>query len=417
MKVVHAADLHLDSPLAGLERYEGAPAERLREATRRAFENLVELCLTEDARLLLLAGDLYDGTWKDYSTGLFFTSQMVRLREAGVRVVSVRGNHDAASQITAHLRLPDNVRDLDTARPESVVFEDLGIAVHGQGFATRAVTADLVEEYPAPIAGALNVGLLHTSLDGRPGHATYAPTTLRRLEQKGYAYWALGHVHTREVIARDPWVVFPGNLQGRHARETGPKGATLLDVADGAVRAVTHRPLDVVRFLSVDVDGSDAADRADAVERCRAALESAVERSDGRLVVARVALHGQTSAHEGLAGDPDRLTAEVRALAADVGADALWVERVSVGTRSAVDLESLRRRDDAVGHLARAVEALRAEDVGALLSDDLTELRSRLPIEVRERLGLEAGALFAELLQAAEPTLFSRLTVPEGDEA
>src|SRR5687767_8508980 len=140
MKWVHAADLHLDSPLRGLERYEGAPVERIRTATRRAMQNLVALCVEEKAGLLLLAGDLFDGAWKDYSTGLFFAARMSELREAGVRVVIVRGNHDAASAITKSLRLPENVKELSARRPETVVIEEMGIAVHGQSFPTRAVT-------------------------------------------------------------------------------------------------------------------------------------------------------------------------------------------------------------------------------------------------------------------------------------
>src|SRR5262249_32528274 len=140
VKFLHAADLHLDSPMRGLERYEGAPLERMRGATRRALENLVELCLAEAVDLVVIAGDLYDGGWKDYSTGLFFAAQMSRLREAKIPVVLVRGNHDAASQITKTLRLPDNVRELSVKKPETLVLEGIGVAVHGQGFATRAVT-------------------------------------------------------------------------------------------------------------------------------------------------------------------------------------------------------------------------------------------------------------------------------------
>src|SRR5437762_2642437 len=121
VKIVHASDLHLDSPLAGLERYEGAPVEAIRGATRRAFENLVTLCLDERAALLLIAGDVYDGDWKDYSTGLFFAATLARLRDAGTRVVVVRGNHDAASQITKNLRLPAHVRELSKDRPETVL--------------------------------------------------------------------------------------------------------------------------------------------------------------------------------------------------------------------------------------------------------------------------------------------------------
>src|SRR5690606_25350120 len=107
--------------------------------------------------------------------------------------------------------------------------------------------------YPRAIGGVVNVGLLHTDLDGRPGHDRYASTTLRVLEDRGYQYWALGHVHAREVVATSPWVVFPGNLQGRHARETGAKGATVVDVEGGAIRGVAHVPLDVARFATIEV--------------------------------------------------------------------------------------------------------------------------------------------------------------------
>ncbi|HEY9422407.1 MAG TPA: DNA repair exonuclease, partial [Thermoanaerobaculia bacterium] len=95
LKFLHAADIHLDSPLRGLERYEGAPVDEIRGATRRAFENLVDLAISEEAAFLLLAGDLYDGDWKDYNTGLFFTAQMARLREAEIRAFVIAGNHDA----------------------------------------------------------------------------------------------------------------------------------------------------------------------------------------------------------------------------------------------------------------------------------------------------------------------------------
>jgi len=79
-RFIHAADIHLDSPLRGLDRYDGAPVEEIRGATRRALENLVDVCLAERVAFLLIAGDIYDGDWKDYNTGLFFHRQMSRLR-------------------------------------------------------------------------------------------------------------------------------------------------------------------------------------------------------------------------------------------------------------------------------------------------------------------------------------------------
>src|SRR5438552_1397988 len=245
MKFVHAADLHIDSPMRGLVRYEGAPLSAMRGATRRAFENLIDLCLEEKAAFLLLAGDIFDGSWRDYSTGLFFAMQLSRLRALDIPVVLVRGNHDAESRITKHLRLPSHVHELSVRAPESFEIPGAGVWVHGQGFATRAVTDDLAAAYPAAKRDALNIGLLHTSAGGREGHENYAPCRVETLVDKGYDYWALGHVHKREVLSEAPHIVFPGNLQGRHAREMGAKGATLVRVENGIASAL-HRALDVV---------------------------------------------------------------------------------------------------------------------------------------------------------------------------
>src|SRR5690554_5608822 len=203
-RFIHAADIHLDSALHGLERYEGAPVEEIRSATRRAFDNLVELAIDEQVAFVLLAGDLYDGDWKDYNTGLYFSERMGRLREAGIRVFMIAGNHDAASQITKHLRLPDNVKAFSTHSPETAFVEELSVAIHGQGFVSRAVTDDLSQAYPPGDAQLFNIGLLHTCLDGKPGHEPYAPCTVSGLRSKGYQYWALGHVHKREEVSREP---------------------------------------------------------------------------------------------------------------------------------------------------------------------------------------------------------------------
>lgn len=118
LKFIHAADIHLNSLLHGLERYEGAPVDEIRSATRRAFDNLIELAIDQEIAFVLLAGDIYDGDWKDYNTGLSFVERMGCFREAGIRVFMVAGNHDAASQITRHLRLPDNVTMFASQAPE-----------------------------------------------------------------------------------------------------------------------------------------------------------------------------------------------------------------------------------------------------------------------------------------------------------
>lgn len=387
IKYLHAADVHLDSPLKGLERYDGAPVEEIRGATRRAFENLVDLALAEEAAFLLLAGDLYDGDWKDYNTGLFFAAQMRRLEEAGIRVFVIAGNHDAASQITKVLRPPANVRVFSTRRPETVVLEDLEVAIHGQGFASAAVSDDLVAGYPVAVPHLFNIGLLHTSLDGRPGHAPYAPCTVDGLRSRGYQYWALGHVHQREVVSRDPWIVFPGVLQGRHARETGAKGATLVTVRDREVAAVEHRDLDVFRWTVCPVDAAGAGTAGEVLDRVGRALEREVAEADGRTVAARLVIEGACAAHTELLASPERWINECRTVAFSFGEGAVWIEKVKLRTRRSDKGRDPFAEDDALGSLLRSIRDLEANaELTELtgLAEGFADLRRKLPAELFE---------------------------------
>ncbi len=412
VKFVHAADIHLDSPLRGLDRYEGAPALAMRGATRKAMKNLVDLCVDEEVDFLLLAGDLYDGNWKDYNTGLFFAAQMSRLREAAIPVVLIRGNHDAQSQITKSLRLPDNVRELSVRRPETVSFEKLGVAIHGQGFLGRVVTDDLAAKYPEALPGLFNIGILHTCAEGREGHESYAPCTLSTLTGKGYDYWALGHVHKREVLCKDPWIVFPGNLQGRHAKETGPKGATLVTVQGARITSVEHRSVDVVRWAVTEVAADEAVTPADVVDRVRATLQRVVEDAEGRSVAARIVITGETAAHAAMEHDPDAIISDIRAVATDVAGE-VWVEKVIFRTRARINMADLRGRDDALGELLRSIDALRTDDDGlAAIAAELADLRLKLPADLREgdeALKLDDPRALAGMLDDVEQVLVPRL--------
>ncbi|MGI8557759.1 MAG: metallophosphoesterase family protein [Solirubrobacteraceae bacterium] len=381
MKLLHAADLHLDSPMRGLVAYEEAPVDDLRLATRVALGNLVDAAVDEAVDAVLLAGDIFDGDWPHYGTGVHFVAEMGRLREAGIPVVLVTGNHDAESKLTKSLRLPDNVRVLDTRRPETVTFEELGLAVHGQGYATPAVLEDLSARYPPPIPDLINVGLLHTSADGRPGHERYAPCSVGALAARGYSYWALGHVHQREVLHADPAIVFPGNLQGRGLRETGAKGATLIELGhDGTIR-FEHRVLDCVRWELISIDAGGCAARDDVCERVATAVRKSSHDAGDRLLAARVVIAGVTDAHSALVADDERLLYDVVAAAADVAGERAWIEGVKVQTTASRELA--HGGDDAVGELIQELEELAGSE-GSMteLVDALAPLAKVLPAAV-----------------------------------
>ena len=400
---VHAADIHLDSSLHGLERYEGAPIEEIRGATRRAFDNLIELAIDEGVAFVLLVGDLYDGDWKDYNTGLYFMERMGRLRDAGIRVFMVAGNHDAASQITKRLRLPDNVTMFATRAPEKVILDDLNVAICGQGFATRAVTDDLSLLYPQGDPQLFNIGMLHTCLDGKPGHESYAPCTVDGLRSKGYQYWALGHVHKREEVSQDPWIIFPGNIQGRHIRETGPKGCTLVTVANREVVGVEHRDLDVLRWslCELDVTASETVD--DIYEQVRGGLQAVLDVAEGRSVAVRLVLQGSCFAHTKLHASREHWVQEYRALATGIGGAGIWLEKVSIKTRRPVTINEVLARDNALGGLLQAIQNIELDDTALdELANEVSTLRQKLPVELLDGEDSDNPASPEQLKQALE---------------
>ena len=306
---------------------------------------------------MLLAGDLFDGDWKDYNTGLYFINRMGRLKEAGIEVFMVSGNHDAASQITRALHLPDNVKLFSHKKPETRILDSLNVAIHGQSFPSRAVTDDLTRNYPQGQQGLFNIGLLHTALTGRPGHEPYAPCTLDGLKSKGYQYWALGHVHQREEVSREPWIIFPGNIQGRHIRETGPKGCTLVTVDEGEVVGVEHRDTDVLRWALCRVDVSGCNTNEECLDLVRQAFEEELDRAESRPVAVRLSLEGATPLHTNLHERSIHWMEEFRAIAA--GLLDVWLEKVVFSTRSKAQLDAAAVEGSPLSVLNKTVEGLR----------------------------------------------------------
>ena len=410
-KFIHTADIHLDSPLRGLDRYAGAPAAEIRRSTRDALANLVELAERERVAFVAIAGDLYDGDWHDHGTGLFFNQQMARLRDGGVKVFMIRGNHDAASQITRHLSLPDNVRMLGTDHPETLRDDVLGVAVHGQGFATRAELRNLAETYPPGLPGYFNLGLLHTCANGREGHDSYAPCTVDDMLRRSYQYWALGHIHKREELHDDPPIVFSGNIQGRHARELGTKGCTLVTVEGNRATRLEHRPLDVLRWMVGRVDASGATDLDELVQRVGDRLATLVDEADGRILAVRVEIAGPCPAHPKVAGDQSRIEAEVRNRAREVGGGTLWVEKVHLRTSPP---RSVACDDGPIGFLMQIIAELKGDDARLLTlsTAELADLKRKLPDELRrgdEPLDLDSPVLLREALDHVGPMIVRAL--------
>ena len=381
LRFLHTADLHLDSPLKGLQRYEGAPVQEMRSATRRALENLVQLAIDRQVHVVVIAGDVFDGDWKDTHTGLFFSRQLTRLVEHGIRVAMIRGNHDAANRMTQTLRLPQGVHLMGVDEPETVDWSDLGIVIHGQSFADIAEKRNLALEYPAAVSGVFNLGLLHTSVTGAEGHDHYAPCTPDDLRRKEYQYWALGHIHQRDDSThRDPAIVFPGNPQGRHIRETGSKGCVIGEVENTTLTSLEFVEVDVFRWERVTVDLANCGDTEEMLQLVDDELITVLNRHPAMPLAVRIELAGKTSLHRALGAKADHWRQEVRNCGIQVGNDRLWIEKVQVRTMEK-DPHYFDRMDDGpLTELWAELARVRDEDeIWEQVTDVLGGLQRKLP--------------------------------------
>ena len=406
MKFLHAADIHLDSPLRNLALSDPEAIARIRRASREAFSRLVELALSERVSLLLLAGDLYDHDTPNMQIALFLRRELSRLADAGISVALVLGNHDAGNRMTSLLDLPENTRIFSSRAPETLLLEECGVAVTGQSLRDGPVNDNLARDFPAPRKGYFNIALLHTSLGGSPDHDVYAPCSLSDLASRAYDYWALGHIHKGEIVSRDPYVVYPGNLQGRHARETGPKGAVLVEVLDGKVVSCDLVPLDVVRWHQVAVDLGGADTLREAGDRVRSVLAETLRQSGERPAVVRVTLSGCSRLALGPLGSSGALRDLVAEAAGDLLAGELWIEKI-VGRIVPPPEEEPAKGGEGGEEFLSIISELMGDDkaLEELLAADLEELRGRLPESLRPRLDPgapetlfpERGELFAGL--------------------
>jgi len=384
MKFIHTADIHLDSPLVGLAAYKDAPVDLLRTVTRDAFSRLVDAAIEESVDFMVIAGDLYDGTWKDYNTAHFFCREMGRLNKVGIPVYLLFGNHDAESEMTKKLTLPTNVHTFEARKANTFTIDALKVALHGRSYKEAATFENLVSGYPAPVAGWINIGVLHTALGGYTEHANYAPCSLAELTAKGYDYWALGHVHEHAILQKSPWVVFPGNLQGRHIRETGARGAVLVTADETGIQSVERVLVDVLRWHVVEVDASQAGTLQEVVRLAGQAFERLLtETPESIYLSVRVCIKGKTAVHGELFGLESQLREDILGQAAGQGTDRLWVEKVRLETEPAVDAAQLATRSDAIADLQKFLDEA-PEDAALLeaLLQDLRPLLDRMPLDV-----------------------------------
>ena len=303
-RFVHSADLHLDSPFKGIRETEPRVADVLRRATFESYGRVIDLCIDRRVDALLVAGDVFDGVDRSLAAQIQFVRGLERLHDAGIRAFICHGNHDPLDGWWARLKMPASAHQFrEHAEAVSVDPQSsTGPVVCGISYPTREIRSSLLPGFPVPEPGRVTIGMLHASVGISTGHEVYAPCTVEELAATSYDYWALGHVHTRAIL-RDasPMVVYPGNTQGRHPNERGPRGVYLVEVDDHGAMSPEFVATDSVRWERVDLRIDGIEDDGALFGRLEALVDDLVTRADDRHLVYRVRLEGRGSVHESLA--------------------------------------------------------------------------------------------------------------------
>lgn len=406
IKILHTADIHLDSPLTSLALRDEQLRENIQSATRSAFVRIIETTLSEGVAALLISGDLYDGVQRSAKTAAFLTAQLERLRDAGIPVFYIKGNHDAENPITGEVTLPDNVHVFD-GRGGKVQVADTDIWIHGVSFSGKHAPSSLLNKFGAPVSGAVNIAMLHSSLAGAAGHDNYAPCSVAELAAMGFDYWALGHVHKRQVHSEAPWVVMPGIPQGRDIGEAGRKSATLLSIEAGEI-TVAEIPTSVVSFLNHTVDLSGAESDDDIRQKIRADLHAMASKlGQAESTILRLSLAGHTPRHWHVLRDRDVWFETAMQIAEEIGQ--LWIEKLSFA------LEAPQEASDknATEELGQIMVKIAAEDgFVAQAQAEVEEVLSQLPSACRTALLTDPEALATlteELAKAGSEHLFASM--------
>ncbi len=372
LKFVHTADLHLGSPLAVMAGSGEQVASQLARATFKGFENIVDLCIREEVDFLLISGDIYDSADRGIYEQLTFRKYLQRLSDSGIPVYLAFGNHDPLDGWAARIDWPENVHVMSGDEPECLFFrgeDGKEAAIVGVSYRTRETYDNLATRFPLKERDwPFTIGMLHCTLDAGFGHEPYAPCSLNDLVERGYDYWALGHIHKPGVIRRSgPAVVYPGNPQGRDIGESGPRGCCLVSVDTGHNADIRFVETASVRWEEAEVSIEEAETEGDLLERIHDTLTLLRKNSHGQAVLCRLTLTGRGRVHTSLVRE-GTIPQILQSFRDDEGGKEAFVliERIVDRTEPPIDRELVATRVDIVGDVVQITDSILKSDEALL---------------------------------------------------
>lgn len=401
MKFLHAADIHLDGISSGLKSYYGSEQLSISQAIQQAFERLIDTAIQERVDFILFPGDLFDSNWKDYSLGLFFIEQINRV---SCPIYYIRGNHDAENRLLKQLDYPPHFFDFSAIKPQTYLLDSLKVAIHGVSYATYRTEEDLSIHYPEAISGYFNIGLLHSSGNIKQEISSYAPFKLETLKMKGYDYWALGHIHNYQIVETSPYIVYSGNIQGRHIHERGSKGCCLVSRVNGNLE-LEFKSLANLIWERVTLNLSNIVhERELKVTLSQLLTEKYGEQMrDGVSFVFRVYLTGLLKQGHTLNLSQEYLESQIHSWIQEFSGKKGRLEKVENETRSIQSMERIKEENPLIeAMLSGAEESFHMEETKMFFQQCLSDLKSRAPEEYKRKqfvMDLEEMALYEVFIQ------------------
>jgi DNA repair protein SbcD/Mre11 len=401
VKFLHTADLHLDSPMVGLRHLPKAIFHRLQESTFKALKNITDAAIQHEVDFVVIAGDLYDGEDRSIRAQAVLRNEMKRLAEKGIKVFAIHGNHDHLGGISIQFDFPENVYFFKDQLEIAAFRKNDGTLVHLYGFSypKRHVTERWIEKYERRDGADFHIGLLHGHFEGASDHGKYAPFRLSELLDKGYHYWALGHIHKSILLSQEPHVVYPGNPQGRNRKEQGDKGAYIVSLTEAGSEITFFETADVI-WEDMIIDGKNASSFNEVYESCLAAIDEKRRKGKGLLLSIRI-----DQLNSSLTEVKEKIdNGELLELLQDGEKEEesfVWVHRLAYTENISFDRASLIKQSDFYEELFDTIETY----------DDLNAALSQLyqHSQARRHLGELAENEKEQLVRDAENVLFQLL--------
>ncbi len=362
-RFIHCSDLHIDSPFKGLASQVPSLTERLRESTFRSFHNIVKLAVEEKVDAVLIAGDIFDGADRSLQAQLKFHRGLLELSKKGIPSFIVHGNHDPSNSWSHMLDWPENTTIFPGNKVERipVIREGETLAwIYGISYPQKEVNENLALKFKKDQEQGFAVGLLHANVGQHPGHDNYAPCSLQDLISSDFDYWALGHIHEFKILRENnPCIVYSGNTQARHLKETGPKGkgCCLVTLNSGAPANIRFVATDVVSYRSAKVDVSSASSINEVLQAIQSQVEELAKESLTREgLVVRLVLTGRTTVHNELQ-NPGATKALAEEIHTFFEGHSPWILMdLSTQTAGTYDIDSLKDGKDFIADLLNLCE-------------------------------------------------------------